>query len=462
MLGVLNTPRYEEHHDMFSSRRDFLRSAALALAAVPVVVPRLAHAHSLSAPIQRSAKAMSATAADDSIQPYSVNTPEEVLADLRRRIAATRLPDSELVPDASQGVQLATIRNLLSYWGSDYDWRKFEAKLSALPQYTTRIDGLEIHFIHVKSRHDNALPLVLTHGWPGSIVEMLDVVGPLTDPTAFGGRPEDAFDLVIPSIPGYGYSGKPTTVGWHAGRIAQAWAELMNRLGYSRYVAQGGDQGAVVTHAMAQIGPAGLLGVHFNFLVSFPPAIAASAFLGVPAPAGISDEEQAALKAVAATFKRGYIAEQGQTPQTIGYALTDTPIGLAAWMLDHDADSYQKISHAFVDGHATGGLTRDHVLDNITLYWLTGTATSAARLYWESGRLQAAVATAGQPPAPPALPAAFTVFPGELYLAPRSWAEKVYPNLSYFNAVDRGGHFAAWEEPQLFSEELRAAFRPLR
>jgi pimeloyl-ACP methyl ester carboxylesterase len=379
---------------------------------------------------------------------------------LRKRIAATRLPDKELVEDPSQGVQLATIQKLMGYWGTDYNWRNFEAKLNALPQFMTQIDGLDVHFIHVRSKHENALPLIVTHGWPGSVAEMLNIVGPLTDPTAHGGSSGDAFHVVIPSIPGYGFSGKPTTTGWHAGRIAQAWAELMDRLGYTGYVAQGGDQGAVVTHTMAQQAPARLLGVHFNFLVSFPLDVAAAVFGGGPMPVGMSEDEQAAFKAVATVFKRGYIAEQSQTPQTIGYALTDSPAGLAAWMLDHDADSYQKIAHAFVDGNATGSLTRERIVDNITLYWLTNSATSAARLYWESGR--AAVAAAGQRPIQPSLPVAYTVFPGELFLAPRSWVDKAYPNLIYFNEVDRGGHFAAWEEPELFASEMRVAFRSLR
>jgi len=405
-------------------------------------------------------KTIAADIDDVSIRPFSVNVPDDVLADLHNRITATRMPDRELVGDASQGVQLATLQKLMSYWGSEYDWRTFEAKLNGLPQFVTQIDGLDVHFIHVRSQHENALPVLLTHGWPGSIVEMLDVVGPLTDPTAHGGSAEDAFDVVIPSIPGYGFSGKPTTTGWHAGHIAQAWAELMGRLGYARYTAQGGDQGAVVTNAMALQAPDGLLGVHFNFLVNFPPAVAASAFGGAPAPAGMSEAEQTALKAVSATIKRGYIVEQGQTPQTIGYGLADSPAGLATWMLDHDADSYAKISRAFVGGSPTGNLSRDRVVDNITLYWLTNTATSAARLYWESARAQAAAA--GQPPVAASLPTAFTVFPGELYQPPRSWVEKVYPNLTYFNVVDRGGHFAAWEEPELFAGELRAAFRSLR
>jgi pimeloyl-ACP methyl ester carboxylesterase len=449
---------------MLTNRRDFLRTAAIGLAALPVALPRLAHAQSSDIPLTFRQKTMTTmhTTTDTSIRPFSVNVPDDALTDLRKRIAATRMPDKELVDNPSQGVQVATIQQLMGYWGTDYDFGRIEARLNALPQFMTQIDGLDIHFIHVRSKHDNALPVILTHGWPGSIIEMLDIVGPLTDPTAHGGSPEDAFDVVIPSIPGYGFSSKPTTVGWDGGHVARAWADLMDRLGYTRYVAQGGDQGAVVTHAMALQGSPGLRAMHFNFLVGFPLDVAAAVFGGAPAPAGISEQEQAALNAVTAVFKRGYITEQSQSPQTIGYALTDSPAGLAAWMLDHDADSLGKIGRAFVDGNATGGLTRDRILDNITLYWLTSTATSAARLYWESVRAAAEAASSGQPPVVTSLPAAFTVFPGELYRAPRSWVEKVYPNLIYFNEVDKGGHFAAWEEPELFSQELRAAFTSLR
>jgi pimeloyl-ACP methyl ester carboxylesterase len=417
---------------------------------------------------------MSTVGTATEIRPFHVDIPDEELAELRRRIATTRWPSKELVDDPSQGVQLATMRELARYWETDHDWRKAEAKLNALPQFTTEIDGLDIHFIHVKSAHDNALPLIITHGWPGSVIELLEVVGPLTDPTAHGGRAEDAFDLVLPSLPGYGFSDQPTEVGWDPGRTAQAWAELMSRLGYSRYVAQGGDQGASVTDAMARLAPDGLLGIHLNFLSAFPTEVGAALFGGL-LPAGLfkrvaiavlalraEKKEPAALDALAALFKRGYIVEMPEHPQTIGYALTDTPVGLAAWMLDHDADSYEKISHAFLDGHPAGGLTRDRIVDNITLYWLTNTATSSARLYWESFRAIFAAIATGQKPPELSLPVAFTVFPGEIFQTPRSWAEKVYPNLIYFNEVDKGGHFAAWEEPELFSEELRAAFRSLR
>jgi pimeloyl-ACP methyl ester carboxylesterase len=364
------------------------------------------------------------------------------------------------VDDASQGVQSAAMRELVRYWASDYDFGRLEARLNAVPQFKTQIDGLDIHFIHVKSEHEDALPLIITHGWPGSVVEMLDVVGPLTDPTAYGGRAEDAFDLVVPSLPGYGFSEVPTAVGWDPGRVAQAWAQLMNRLGYTRYVAQGGDVGAAVTDSMAIQAPTGLAGIHLNFLRRQPPEITAAVFGGAPIPEGLPEHERAQLAPLVRQFKKGYIAEQGQTPQTIGYSLTDSPAGLASWILDHDADAYEKIARAFVDGTPSGGLTRDAVLDNLTLYWLTATGTSAARIYWESGR--AAAASAGQAPPEVSLPVAFTVFPGEIFRAPRSWAERVYPTLGYFNEVDKGGHFAAWEEPELFADEMRAAFRSLR
>jgi pimeloyl-ACP methyl ester carboxylesterase len=348
----------------------------------------------------------------------------------------------------------------VTYWGTAYDWRKCEAKLNALPQFTTEIDGLGIHFIHVKSRHENALPLIITHGWPGSVIELLEGVGPLTDPAAYGGQAEDAFDLVLPSMPGYGFSGQPAELGWDPGRVARVWAELMRRLGYTRYVAQGGDVGAAVTDTMAIQAPDGLAGIHLNFLRRPPLDVAAAVFGGAPAPQGLTEKERAAFNAFRAQFMKGYIAEQGQSPQTIGFSLTDSPAGLAAWMLDHDTDSYVKISRAFTGEQPSGGLTPDHILDNITLYWLTGTATSAARMYWESAR--SAAAAAGHPPPEVSLPVAFTVFPGEIFRAPRSWAERVYPNLIYFHEADRGGHFAAWEEPDLFAAELRAAFRSLR
>jgi pimeloyl-ACP methyl ester carboxylesterase len=388
------------------------------------------------------------------VRPFTVDTPADALEDLRRRIAGARLPSQELVGDRSQGVQLATIQELTRYWATEHDWRACEAKLNALPQFKTEIDGLDIHFIHVKSGHANALPLIITHGWPGSVIELLEVVGPLTDPTAHGGAAEDAFDLVLPSLPGYGFSGQPKSAGWDPGRIARAWAKLMSRLGYTRYVAQGGDQGAAVTDAMGSQAPAGLIGIHLNFL--------RTALANAGAMPADSEEERAAAAAIT-TFRTsgfGYFLEQTTRPQTIGYALLDSPVALAAWMLDHDTDSYYKISGAFVDGKPTGNLTRDHILDNVTMYWLTGTGASAARSYWEGG--QAATRVAGQVPPPTSLPVGFTTFPGEIFRAPRSWVEASYTNVVYFNEVDRGGHFAAWEEPELFSTEMRAAFRSLR
>jgi pimeloyl-ACP methyl ester carboxylesterase len=388
------------------------------------------------------------------IRPFQAEFSEEQVDQLRRRIAAARWPTRELVDDRSQGVQLATLQALARYWANEYDFGRIEERLNVLPQFTTEIDGLDIHFIHVRSRHEDALPLVMTHGWPGSVIELLDAVGPLTDPTAHGGSGVDAFHLVLPSLPGYGFSGEPAEVGWHTGRVASAWAELMRRLGYTRYVAQGGDQGAAVTDDLARQGPEGLVGVHLNLLRS-----ALASVDGLPAE---SEDERAALDAIH-TFRTsgfGYFLEQSTRPQTIGYALLDSPVALAAWMLDHDTDSYSKISRAFVDGQPVGGLTREHVLDNVTLYWLTASGASAARSYWEGGR--AAALAAGATPPQVSIPVGFTTFPGEIFRAPRSWAERVYPTLMYFNEVDRGGHFAAWEEPELFSSELRAAFTSLR
>ena len=401
----------------------------------------------------RDATQGTATAA---VRPFRVEVPQADLDDLRRRIAATRWPSKELVPDRSQGVQLAPLRALARYWATDYDWRRAEAKLNALPQFVTEIDGVDIHFLHVRSRHDGALPLLMTHGWPGSVVELLETVGPLTDPTAHGGAPEDAFHLVLPSLPGYGFSGEPAELGWESGRIARAWAELMDRLGYTRYVAQGGDVGAAVTDAMGRQAPEGLLGIHLSLL-------AGALGLKDQLPAA-SEQERAAHDALDkfTTDGFGYFLEQSTRPQTIGYALLDSPVGLAAWMLDHDTDSYYKIARAFVAGEPVGNLTRDHVLDNLTLYWLTGTGASAARWYWEFGRVLAAARAAGQAPPAVSVPVGFTTFPGEIWAAPRSWVETVYPGLAYFNEVDKGGHFAAWEEPARFAAELRAAFRSLR
>jgi pimeloyl-ACP methyl ester carboxylesterase len=389
------------------------------------------------------------------IRSFRVAFPDEQTEDLRRRISATRWPSKELVSDRSQGVQLEAARALARYWLDEYDFGRIESRLNALPQFVTEIDGVAIHFIHVRSQHENALPLIMTHGWPGSIVELLETVGPLSDPTAHDGQAGDAFDLVFPSIPGYGLSGKPTELGWiPPSRVARAWAELMRRLGYNRYVAQGGDVGAAVTHGMGQQAPEGLIGIHTNL---FFPALA-----GVQLPEE-TDEEKAARAAINA-FKAGgfgYFLEQATRPQTIGYALLDSPIALAAWMADHDTDAYYKIARAFVNGVPSGNLTRDHILDNITLYWLTGTGESAARSYWEGGPNAPHDASTPAPP-PVRIPVGFTTFPGEIWKTPRSWVEKAYPNVIYFNEVDKGGHFAAWEEPELFTLELRAAFRSLR
>jgi pimeloyl-ACP methyl ester carboxylesterase len=388
------------------------------------------------------------------IRPFHVEISEEALEDLHRRIEATRLPSKELVDDRSQGVQLATIQELARYWAEDYDFGRIESRLNALPQFTTEIDGIDIHFIHVRSQHEEALPLIMTHGWPGSVIELLETIGPLTDPTAYGGTAEDAFHLVLPSLPGYGFSGEPAELGWDADRIARAWAELMDRLGYTRYVAQGGDVGAYVTDSMGRQAPEGLLGIHLNVLT-------AAVALKDQLPAE-SEQERAAHDALTTFLTDGFaiVLEQSTRPQTIGYALLDSPVGLAAWMLDHDTDSYYKFSRAIVDGEPAGNLTRDNIVDDITLYWLTGTGASAARWYWEFGR--AVARAAGQAPPPVAVPVAYTNFPGEVFPAPRSWVEVVFPGLAYFNEPDRGGHFAAWEEPELFSDEVRAAFRSLR
>jgi pimeloyl-ACP methyl ester carboxylesterase len=394
--------------------------------------------------------------AESAVRPFQIQVPQEEIDELRRRIDATRWPTSELVSDRSQGVQLAALQNLARYWTTEYDWRRCEARLNARPQFKTEIDGLDLHFIHVESANKNALPLIMTHGWPGSVVELVETIGPLTDPAAHGGRAEDAFHLVLPSIPGYGFSDEPTELGWGPIRIGQAWGELMRRLGYTRYVAQGGDVGSQVTDAMGRLGLDGLIGIHTNLLT---PALGDAEALSESPP---TTEERAALDALAEFHATGagYFVEQATRPETIGYALLDSPIALAAWMIDHDTDSYQKIARGFVDGQPSGNLTRDHIVDNITLYWLTRTGASAARSYWEEG--QETARAAGQAPTPVSIPVGFTTFPGEIWRTPRSWVEKAYPNVIYFNEVNKGGHFAAWEEPELFSEELRAAFRPLR
>jgi pimeloyl-ACP methyl ester carboxylesterase len=420
-----------------------LHKLAAALAFGLCIVPALGFAES---------------AEDRSIRPFKAEVPQAALDDLRRRIAATRWPDRETVNDQSQGIQLAKLKPLVEYWGSGYDWRKAEAKLNALPQFMTRIDGLDIHFIHVRSRHPNALPLIMTHGWPGSVLELLKTVGPLTNPTAHGGRAEEAFDLVMPSMPGFGFSEKPTDAGWGPDRIARVWAELMKRLGYTRYVAQGGDWGSPVSGAMARLAPAGLLGIHINLPAVVPPEVVAAIAAGGPAPAGLSEKERATFDVLSASAKKGsrsYAAMMGTGPQTVGYGLTDSPTGLAAWMLGHPGFSDWTYSNGDPEKSA------DEVLDETTLYWLTNTATSAARLYWEYGG-RSVTSAATEKTAEISLPVAITVFPRETYRAPETWARRAYRNLIYFNEVDKGGHFAAWEQPELFSAELRAAFRSLR
>ena len=391
---------------------------------------------------------------DESVRPFHVHFSDEALADLKRRIAATRWPERETVTDQSQGVQLATMQKLAQYWATDYDWRRVEAKLDALPQFVTRIDGVDIHFIHVRSKHPNALPLVVTHGWPGSIIEQLKIIDPLTNPTAHGGSASDAFDVVIPSLPGYGFSGKPTTTGWDPIRIARAWVVLMKRLGYTRFVAQGGDWGNAVTEQMALLTPPELIGIHTNMAATVPDDIAKALASGGPPPSGLSADERRAYDQLDTFYKHGlgYANEMANRPQTL-YGIEDSPVGMAAWMVDHDARSLALITRVF-DGQSEG-LTRDDVLDNATLYWLTNTSVSSARLYWENKLAFFA-------PKHVTIPVAVSAFPDELYQAPRSWTERAYPKLIYYNKLDKGGHFAAWEQPALFVTELRAAFRPLR
>jgi pimeloyl-ACP methyl ester carboxylesterase len=397
--------------------------------------------------------------ASPEIRPFYVNVPEEQLTDLRHRIGATKWPERETVSDATQGVQLATMRKLARYWATDYDWRKCEAKLNALPQFVTNINGVDIHFIHVRSKNPNALPIVMTHGWPGSIIEQMKVIGPLTDPVAYGGKAEDSFDVVIPSLPGYGFSGKPTAPGWTPITIAHAWATLMQRLGYTRYVAQGGDWGNAVSEVMALQQQPGLLGIHTNMAATVPADVSKALSVGGPPPAGLSADEKHAWDQLDDFYKHGlaYAQEMSNHPQTL-YGIADSPVGLAAWMIDHDIRSYLMITRAF-DGH-TEGLTRDDILDNVTLYWLTNTAISSARLYWDTTQISNGAGFFDVRGIQ--IPVAVSAFPDEIYQAPRSWTEKAYPKLIYYNRLPKGGHFAAWEQPELFSEEIRAAFRPLR
>jgi pimeloyl-ACP methyl ester carboxylesterase len=423
------------------SRRDILATSAAAAAIALLPGPFVAAAD------------------DNTIRPFRVNVPEADLVDLRRRIAATRWPDQETVKDRSQGAQLAQFQELVRYWGTDHDWRKVEAKLNALPQFVTTIDGVDVHFIHVRSKHPNALPLIVTHGWPGSVIEQLKIIDPLTNPTAHGGRAEDAFDVVVPSLPGYGFSGKPKGTGWDPDHIARAWAELMKRLGYTRYVAQGGDWGTPISSAMARQSAAGLLGIHINLPATVPSEVAA-ALAGGPLPTGLSDKERTVVEALMASGKNGnlaYFTIMTARPQTVGYGATDSPVGLAAWVLVHPG-----FAQWGYGADTRQSPTRDDVLDNITLYWLTNTATSAARLYWENGARGSVIVASAQRTAEISLPVAITVFPEDVYRPPETWARRAYRNLTYFNEVDKGGHFAAWEQPELFSAELRAAFRSLR
>jgi len=439
----MNTQNQNELTHYVGTRRNFTaQSAVVSLALAAAAIPAMAGDTAVS------------KLKPDAIRPFHIDIPKSELTDLRGRIEATKWPTRELVTDPSQGVQLATMQKLARYWASDYDWRKIESKLNALPQFVTTIDGVDIHFIHVRSKNPNALPLILTHGWPGSIIEELKVIGPLTDPSAYGGNAGDAFDVVIPSMPGYGFSGKPTELGWDPVRIARAWVVLMNRLGYSQFVATGGDWGDPVTEQMAVLAPSTVRGIHLNMPSAVPSEIFKALQAGGPPPSGLSNDEQHAFDQLDFFFKNGlgYAQEMNHKPQTL-YAIEDSPIGLAAWIIDHDIRSYELIARVF-DGKAEG-LTRDDILDNITLYWLTGTAVSSARLYWENKLAFFA-------PQGVTIPVAVSAFPDELYQCPRNWAERAFPKLIHFNKLEKGGHFAAWEQPQLFTAELRTAFKSLR
>src|SRR5579863_140657 len=462
MISVEAITRFSSPHS--STRRSFLRGLTAASAAWRFLFAVPGAAETIPSDGTRPSfdslnPAKTASDGGETIRPFQINFPDSAIVDLRRRIGATRWPERETVADATQGVQLATMRELARYWQADYDWRKVEARLNALPQFTTNIDGLDIHFIHARSKNANALPLIITHGWPGSVIEQLKITGPLTDPTAFGGKTADSFDVVIPSLPGHGFSGKPSATGWDPQRIARAWVVLMQRLGYTRYVAQGGDWGNAVTEQMALLAPPGLLGIHTNMPATVPAEIATALKFGDPLPSGLTAEEKHACERLDFFYKHGlgYAQEMGNRPQTL-YGIADSPVGLAAWILDHDIRSYEMIMRVF-DGKMEG-LTRDDVLDNVTLYWLTNTAISSARLYWDTAR----ISTGGGffDVRGVKIPVAVSAFPDEIYAAPRSWAERAYPKLIYYNKLPKGGHFAAWEQPQLFSAELQAAFRSLR
>jgi len=448
-----------------SNRRGFLAGSVAVLSVSLFVFASPSYAQTMTtsdtdAVVVAQASATRQAAEDGPMRPFKVQIPQAALDDLRRRVAATRWPDKETVADQSQGVQLGKFQELVRYWGTGYDWRKAEAKLNALPQFMTTIDGVDIHFIHVRSRQPNALPVIITHGWPGSVIEQLKIIGPLTDPIAHGGSAQDAFDVVIPSLPGYGFSGKPTGTGWDPDRIARAWAELMKRLGYTRYVAQGGDWGTPVSSAMARQAAAGLQGIHINLPATVPPEVAAVLPMGGPAPAGLTEKERAVFDALIASGKMGnlaYFTMMTARPQTVGYGATDSPAGLAAWILVHPG-----FAQWTYGADPEKSPTKDDVLDDITLYWLTNTAASSARLYWENGARGSVIVAAAQKTAEISLPVAITVFPEDVYRPPETWARRAYPNLIYFREVDKGGHFAAWEQPELFAAELRAAFRSLR